>query len=148
MTIYSLDVLFFLFVPSKCPSFHGITTGYLTGLAWPNPVSSPQGSLKERLCTPQCSWVARREGVCVQRRQWEWSRGATESARIWSRTREEKLGEDEVTFSRYLEKDICRAAPQQKGKTRSRQPELGLVEKQSTSEEELLRVKLPSPWEH
>lgn len=59
-----------------------------------------------------------------------------------------KLAEDEVTFSRYLEKDICRAVPQQKGKTRSRKPELGLVEKQSRSEEALLRVKLPSPWEH
>ena len=31
------------------------------------------------------------------------SRGATGSARTWSRTREERLEEDEVTFSRYLQ---------------------------------------------
>ena len=47
--------------------------------------------------------------------------------------------------TRSLPPDICRAVLQQKGKTRSQKPEPGLVEKQSRSEEELLRVKLPSP---
>lgn len=50
--------------------------------------------------------------------------------------------------TRSLSPDICRAVLQQKGKTRSQKPEPGLVEKQSRSKEELLRVKLPSPWEH
>lgn len=47
--------------------------------------------------------------------------------------------------TKLLSPDTCRAVLQQRGKTGSPKPELGLVGRQNGSKEELLTAKLPSP---
>lgn len=47
--------------------------------------------------------------------------------------------------AKLLSPDTCRAVLQQRGKTGSPKPELGLVGRQNGSKEELLTAKLPSP---